>query len=110
MTDDVVFDDRAIGERAPGKDAVRAMVRDMVEHMSSDFRIEQGELVIDTAATWASEWTMSGTNDREDTVHGLPNTGRSFHPGSAAHGGSGTRWWVKVLIRGLRPGAKREIA
>jgi steroid delta-isomerase-like uncharacterized protein len=78
MTDDAVFDDRALGERSEGKDAIRAMVADMHEHMSSDFRIENGEMVVVTDDTWAAEWTLSGTNDRADEARGLPDTGRTF--------------------------------
>jgi steroid delta-isomerase-like uncharacterized protein len=78
MTDDAVFDDRALGERWEGKDGIRAMVADMHEHMSSDFRIENGEMVVVTDDTWAAEWTLSGTNDRADEARGLPDTGRTF--------------------------------
>jgi steroid delta-isomerase-like uncharacterized protein len=78
MTDDVVYDDRALGERLEGKDAVRAMLVDLHEHLSSDFRLETGELVVSIDDTWAAEWTMSGTNDREDQARGFPNTGRPF--------------------------------
>ena len=82
MTDDAVFDDRALGERMEGPDAIRAMVVDMHEHMSTDFRLENGELVVATDDTWAAEWTMIGTNDRADEARGFPSTGRPF----AVHG------------------------
>jgi steroid delta-isomerase-like uncharacterized protein len=78
MTADAVFDDRAMGERFEGEEALRAMVVDMHEHMSSDFRLEIGELVVATDEAWAAEWTMSGTNDRADEARGFPNTGRAF--------------------------------
>jgi steroid delta-isomerase-like uncharacterized protein len=78
MTDDAVFDDRALGERMEGADAIRAMLLDMHEHMSSDFRLENGEFVVATDDTWAAEWTMSGTNDRADEARGFPRTGRTF--------------------------------
>jgi steroid delta-isomerase-like uncharacterized protein len=78
MTEDVVFDDKALGERMEGADAIRAMVVDMTEHLSSDFRLDMGDLVVATDGTWAAEWTMTGTNDKEDTARGMPNTGRPF--------------------------------
>src|SRR5689334_18683931 len=78
MTDDVVFDDKAMGERADGRDAVRAMLQEMLEGFSTDFRIEPGELTVTDGDTWAAEWVMTGTNDREDRTHGLPRTGRPF--------------------------------
>ncbi len=77
-TDDIVFDDRALGERFEGRDAVRAMLVDMTESFSTDFRLEAGDLVLSTGDMWAAEWTMTGTNDREDKAHGLPSTGRPF--------------------------------
>ena len=36
------------------------------------------DLVVVADDLWSAEWTMSGTNDREDPVRGLPNTGRPF--------------------------------
>jgi steroid delta-isomerase-like uncharacterized protein len=78
MTDDVVFDEKGIGERLEGKDAVRAMLVDLTESMSSDYRLDWGDLIISTDDLWAAEWTMSGTNDREDKARGVPNTGRPF--------------------------------
>jgi steroid delta-isomerase-like uncharacterized protein len=78
VTDDVVFDDKGLGERVEGKDGVRGMFVEMTESFSSDFRLEPGDLIVATGEMWAAEWTMSGTNDREDRAHGLPNTGRPF--------------------------------
>ncbi len=78
MTDDVVFDDKGLGERLEGTDAVRAMLVALPESMSSDYRLAWGDLVTSTNDLWAGEWTMSGTNDREDKARGLPNTGRPF--------------------------------
>lgn len=78
MTDDAVVEDRALGERMAGADAIRAMVVAMHEHTSTDFRLDCGELVVATDDTWAAEWTLTGTNDRADEAHGLPSTGRSF--------------------------------
>jgi steroid delta-isomerase-like uncharacterized protein len=82
MTDDAVVDDRVLGERWQGREAIAAMLLDMDEHMSSDFRMDTGELVVATDDTWAAEWTMSGTNDRADEARGFPRTGRTF----AVHG------------------------
>jgi steroid delta-isomerase-like uncharacterized protein len=82
MTDDAVVDDRVLGERWQGRDAIRDMLVDMHEHMSTDFRIENGELVVATDDTWAAEWTLVGTNDRADDARGYPRTGKNF----ALHG------------------------
>ena len=95
MTDDAVFDDKALGERMEGPDAIRAMLVDMHEHMSTDFRMETGELVVATDDTWAAEWTMTGTNDRADEARGFPSTGRAFQ----VHG---------LSIGGLRDGKVAE--
>jgi steroid delta-isomerase-like uncharacterized protein len=78
MTDDVVFDDKALGERLEGTAEVRAMLEALTETMSSDYRLDWGDLVVGTDDLWAGEWTMWGTNDREDKTRGLPNTGRAF--------------------------------
>jgi steroid delta-isomerase-like uncharacterized protein len=82
MTEDGVVDDRALEERFEGPDAIRAMLVDMHEHMSTDFRIENGELVVATDDTWAAEWTLVGTNDRADDARAYPRTGKNF----AVHG------------------------
>jgi steroid delta-isomerase-like uncharacterized protein len=78
MTDDVVFDDKGLGERLEGTVEVRAMLEALTETMSSDYRLDWGDLVVGTDDLWAGEWTMWGTNDREDKTRGLPNTGRAF--------------------------------
>lgn len=78
MTEDVVLDDKGLGERMEGTDTVREMLVDMAEHFSSDYRLDLGELTLATDDMFAAEWTMSGTNDREDKARGLPNTGRPF--------------------------------
>ena len=78
MTDDVVFDDKGLGERLEGPGAVRDSLADMTDSFSSDFRLDLGDLRVATDEIWAAEWTMSGTNDREDKARGLPNTGRQF--------------------------------
>jgi steroid delta-isomerase-like uncharacterized protein len=78
MTDDVVFDDKGLGERLEGTAEVRAMLEALTETMSSDYRLDWGDLVVGTDDLWAGEWTMWGTNDREDKTRGLPNTGRAF--------------------------------
>lgn len=77
-TEDVVIEDKGIGERFEGPDQVRRFAVDTVEKFSSDFRLEPGELIVATDEMFAAEWTMSGTNDREDKERGLPNTGRAY--------------------------------
>ncbi len=78
MTEDVLRDDKGLGERLEGADAVRQSIVDAAEKFSSDYRIDLGELILATDEMYAAEWTMSGTNDREDKARGLPNTGRQF--------------------------------
>jgi steroid delta-isomerase-like uncharacterized protein len=78
MSEDAVLDDRAMGERAEGQGAIRDMLLEMFQGFSSDFRLEEGELLVVSGDDWAAEWTMTGTNDQEDRSHGLPNTGRPF--------------------------------
>ncbi|MGY1617220.1 ester cyclase [Geodermatophilus sp. SYSU D00691] len=78
MTEDVIRDDKGVGERLQGADALRQGIADVAENFSSDYRIDLGELILATDEMYAAEWTMSGTNDREDKARGLPNTGRRF--------------------------------
>src|SRR3712207_2791098 len=78
MTEDVRRDDKGLSERLEGADAVRQSIADAAEKFSSDYRIDLGELILATDEMYAAEWTMSGTNDREDKARGLPNTGRQF--------------------------------
>jgi len=77
MTDDVVFQDLALGERFEGPAAVRAFVDGMATSFSSDYRFEPGSTVTDGEG-YALEWTMTGTNDRDDVEQGQPATGRTF--------------------------------
>jgi hypothetical protein len=53
------------------------MLVDLTENMSSDYRLDLGDLIVGTDDLWAAEWTMSGTNDPEDKTRGPcdPNTG-----------------------------------
>ncbi len=85
MTDDVVFDDKGLGERLQGTDAVRAMLVDLTETMSSDYRLDWGDLLVSTDDLWAGEWTMSGTNDRAGMTE---RTERAACPTPAARSGS----------------------
>jgi hypothetical protein len=78
MTEDVVCDDKGLSKRQEGTDAVRAMLADLTQSMPSDYRLDLGDLIVGTDDPWAAEWTMSGTNDREDKTRSLPNTGRPF--------------------------------
>jgi steroid delta-isomerase-like uncharacterized protein len=77
MTEDVIREVKPFGERAQGVDAVREMLQ-ASEKFSSDVRVEQGDLHVVQDDVWAAEWTMSGTNDRGPSIHGLPKTGRPF--------------------------------
>jgi steroid delta-isomerase-like uncharacterized protein len=78
MTEDVLRDDKGLGERLEGADAVRQSIVDAAGKFSSDYRIDLGELILASDEMYAAEWTMSGINDREDKARGLPNTGRQF--------------------------------
>lgn len=77
MTDDVVYADMALGERVEGAAAVRELLAGMATGLSSDYRMELGQVVL-TEDAYAVEWTMSGTNDRSDEERGMPNTGQRF--------------------------------
>jgi steroid delta-isomerase-like uncharacterized protein len=78
MTEDIVRDDKGRGERLEGADNIRQSIVDAAENFSSDYRIEPGELILATDEMFSAEWTMSGTNDRENKIRGLPRTGRQF--------------------------------
>jgi steroid delta-isomerase-like uncharacterized protein len=77
LTEDVVLTTRGSANVWRHR-AVRAMLVDLTESMSSDYRLDLGDLIVGTDDLWAAEWTMSGTNDPEDKTRGLPNTGRPF--------------------------------
>jgi steroid delta-isomerase-like uncharacterized protein len=77
MSDDVVYADVTLGERLEGKSAVREYVAALERNFSSDYRMEWGQSVA-TDEAFATEWTMSGTHDRDDEERGLPATGQRF--------------------------------
>ena len=77
MTDDVVWIDTTLGERVVGAAAVREFLDTMETTLSTDYRMELGQGVSD-GSSYAFEWTLSGTNDRADPVHGLPATNQRF--------------------------------
>jgi SnoaL-like protein len=53
VTDDVVLDDKGLGERMAGPDQVRAMVVDMAEHFSTDYRVQLRDLALTTDEMFA---------------------------------------------------------
>jgi steroid delta-isomerase-like uncharacterized protein len=77
MSEEVVYTDVTLGERLEGKSAVRQYVAGLETNFSSDYRMEWGQSVA-TDEAFATEWTMSGTHDRDDEERGLPATGQRF--------------------------------
>ncbi len=78
MTDDVVYIDVTLGERAQGTAAVKKFIGSVETDFSTDYRFELGDITTAGEDAYAFEWTMSGTNNRADTARGLPATGRPF--------------------------------
>ncbi len=75
MTDDVVYEDVALGERVEGRAAVREFARRAADEFSSDFRFELTSSVA-TESAYAMEWTMTGTNDRSGAQ--MPATNKPY--------------------------------
>jgi steroid delta-isomerase-like uncharacterized protein len=77
MTEDVVYEDVALGMRFEGRTAVQEFVASMVTTLSTDFRLEMTRSLFD-GDQFAGAWTLSGTHDRADPEMGLPATGHRF--------------------------------
>lgn len=77
MTNDVVYTDLGLGEKFKGIDAVRDFVDGMELSFSTNYRFALGQCIV-TPDVYSFEWTMSGTNDREDVEHDFPATGMRF--------------------------------
>jgi steroid delta-isomerase-like uncharacterized protein len=77
MTDDVVYIDLGVNERMEGRAAVREFIAAMETNFSSDYRFDFSGALVD-GDSYATEWTMSGTNDGASPELGLPATGHRF--------------------------------
>src|SRR5690242_5744582 len=78
MEDDTVYEDFALGVRLVGREAIKSFIRETEEHFSTDFRFELTNALASDSG-YAAEWTMRGTNDRADTLRGLPATGKPYN-------------------------------
>ena len=79
MTDDVTYEDVALGERHQGKPGVREFWSRAASDFSSDFRMDMLRSFA-TDTDYATEWIFKGTHDGSSPQ--LPPTGRQF----AVHG------------------------
>ncbi|MGY1618012.1 nuclear transport factor 2 family protein [Geodermatophilus sp. SYSU D00691] len=77
MTDDVVYEDVALGSREQGHADVARMLGSLEERVSADYRISTGQVLV-AGDGYAVEWVLEGTNDRADPEFGLPATGNRF--------------------------------
>ena len=82
MADDAIYEDVALGRVLHGPSEIASFV-DEATRASSNFRFEQVSLFT-AGRDYATEWIMTGTNDRE--VKGVPATGRSFRVRGASIG------------------------
>ena len=82
MADDAIYEDVALGRVLHGPSEIASFV-DEATRASSNFRFEQVSLFT-VGRDYATEWIMTGTNDRE--VPGVPATGRSFRVRGASVG------------------------
>jgi len=87
MADDAIYEDVALGRVLHGPSEIASFV-DEATRASSNFRFEQVSLFT-AGRDYATEWIMTGTNDRE--VPGVPATGRSFRVRGASVGKLDTR-------------------
>jgi len=87
MADDAIYEDVALGRALHGPSEIASFV-DEATRASSNFRFEQVSLFT-AGRDYATEWIMTGTNDRE--VPGVPATGRSFRVRGASVGKLDTR-------------------
>jgi steroid delta-isomerase-like uncharacterized protein len=86
MADDAIYEDVALGRVLHGPSEIAGFVEEATR-ASSNFRFEQVSLFT-AGGDYATEWIMTGTNDRE--VQGVPATGRSFRIRGASVGRLGT--------------------
>ncbi|MGA9310079.1 MAG: nuclear transport factor 2 family protein [Pseudonocardiaceae bacterium] len=77
MTNDVVYTDFGLGEEFNGIEAVREFVEGMEIGFSTDYRFRLEQAIV-TPEAYSYEWTMTGTNDREDAERDFPATGMRF--------------------------------
>ena len=82
MADDAVYEDLALGRVLHGPTEIAAFVEEATA-ASSDFRFESVSLLI-SDDDYATEWVMTGTNDR--SIDGAPATNRSFRVRGASVG------------------------
>jgi steroid delta-isomerase-like uncharacterized protein len=87
MADDAIYEDVALGRVLHGPSEIASFV-DEATRASSNFRFEQVSLFT-AGRDYATEWIMTGTNDRE--LPGAPATGRSFRVRGASVGKLDTR-------------------
>jgi len=87
MAEDAIYEDVALGRMLRGPSAIAGFVEEATR-ASSDFRFDEVSLFI-AGADYATEWIMSGTNDRD--VQGVPATGRAFRVRGASIGKLDTR-------------------
>ena len=87
MADDAIYEDIALGRVLHGPSEIASFV-DEATRASSNFRFEQVSLFT-AGSDYATEWIMTGTNDRE--LPGVPATGRSFRVRGASVGKLDTR-------------------
>jgi len=78
MSEDVVLADMPLGDQVHGAAAARAFVARILSAYSSDFQRRLGDLVVDDGATYAFEFTETGTNDLAVPGSRFPATGRPF--------------------------------
>ena len=77
MTEDVVYLDLGRNEHREGRSAVLEFIAAMETDFSSDYRFDFSGALVD-GESFATEWTLSGTNDGADLERGLPATGHRF--------------------------------
>lgn len=83
FTDDATYEDVAMGQVNTGKDQIREFAAAMFRSMP-DMNVELVSLC--SAGDWvASEWVMTGTQT-EDSILGVPATGKPFRIRGASVG------------------------
>src|SRR5262249_26582541 len=75
MTDDVIYEDVAMGERHQGRRDVKDFFDRMASEMYSDYPFDLGYAVL-TDDGYAVEWVLSGTHNGSSQQ--MPATGKSF--------------------------------
>jgi steroid delta-isomerase-like uncharacterized protein len=77
FTEDGVYADHALGQRAEGREAIKGFVKSAEEEASSDFKLTVLDK-FEAGDRYAIVWAFGGTHDRSSENPPLQATGKQF--------------------------------